>query len=933
MIKEIKYSGITTNPSDYECTDGTLSDNIGLVQEHGTLRCLLEPSTIENGEDNKLCVYIHKTNDNKRIYIYKKIYNNSSWSENEEFDDPEVFRCLSYRIEDSTEYIDILDRSENVFDRKKLNLNIINVTSIGNTLLVLSDQGLYYLVWDNGEYINLGKNLPDLKVSFALSCLREYSEAINLTKDVLNDKEGLTNTVMAQVNKLVAEQAKKGNFIFPFFVRAAYRLYDGSLTMHTSPVLMVPSSGVAPVIWGRINSDEGFSGHISCFPCNLRIFEYNGVALNIGSVTRHWKDIISSVDIFVSSPFYTYNQNGFIDKDEIRNFSDADDVGFSISDYHNGVGYTPSLWDIKSKLESYHLDSIKKQLKLPAKVGVNEDIKNAALFYFVKSVDLTNTNGLDLIDIEEGVLSSLQTRELMSDDYDSHDRLIPEYAYIYNNRLNLSNISKEVFKGHGYKWLFPRVDNVYFPEDAGKEGDGNRRLRRIYFYLEDSGGKEFIFGGSDSDYIYSSSGCVNYYIYHPNPKVKKAVVIYYKWEDEEIFDYCETFEMTPHPFLNGSVHFSNFQAPAKSYVNPITGNSTINENLIERFANKLYTSEVNNPFYFPVQNINSIGKGEVLAIASATKALSEGQFGQFPLYAFTTDGIWALEVSQTGTFSTCQPISQDVLINKKSFVQIDNGIVFATDEGVKLLIGSDSSVITDVIFSERTTNWKPPVNLSFDLEQRDSSFNREFISNCNILYDYANQLLLIYNNTCNGPQPYRFKVTEYGGYFYKNVSYDYDFKFKQSFIYNIKTKTWSKMNNLSILENIPSYPRTYASVFTEEGGMRIVDFSELTDDPLSSTQLLITRPLKLDHPDKLKTITTVIQRGHFQSGHVKQILYGSRDLTHWNPIWSSTDHYLRGFAGTPYKYFRIVVITTLTKDEYLEGCTIECDLRQTNMLH
>ena len=104
-------------------------------------------------------------------------------------------------------------------------------------------------------------------------------------------------------------------------------------------------------------------------------------------------------------------------------------------------------------------------------------------------------------------------------------------------------------------------------------------------------------------------------------------------------------------FLNGAFFFSDFEAMDKYIVNknPLQEGTflrieelTSQDEVIE-LPNKIYTSEVNNPFFFPLSGINTIGTGEIKGICSAVKALSEGQFGQFPLYAFTDEGVWALE--------------------------------------------------------------------------------------------------------------------------------------------------------------------------------------------------------------------------------------------------------------------------------------------------
>ena len=63
---------------------------------------------------------------------------------------------------------------------------------------------------------------------------------------------------------------------------------------------------------------------------------------------------------------------------------------------------------------------------------------------------------------------------------------------------------------------------------------------------------------------------------------------------------------------------------------------------------------------------------------------------------------------------------------------------------------------------------------------------------------------------------------------------------------------------------------------------------------------------------------------------MKVVLYGSRDLRTWFPVASSVDHYLRGFSGTPYKYFRIALVCTLTHKESIWGCTIQYTPRLVN---
>ena len=128
----------------------------------------------------------------------------------------------------------------------------------------------------------------------------------------------------------------------------------------------------------------------------------------------------------------------------------------------------------------------------------------------------------------------------------------------------------------------------------------------------------------------------------------------------------------------------------------------------------------------------------------------------------------------------------------------------------------------------------------------------------------------------------------------------------------------------TIEAGINSYPEALA---VDHNGA-LLNFSAM--EGMATKGLLVSRPIKLEAPDVLKTMDTVIQRGHFQKGHVQSVLYGSRDLFNWHLIWSSKDHYLRGFRGTPYKYFRIALLCDLAPGESIYGASVQFTPRLTN---
>lgn len=105
--------------------------------------------------------------------------------------------------------------------------------------------------------------------------------------------------------------------------------------------------------------------------------------------------------------------------------------------------------------------------------------------------------------------------------------------------------------------------------------------------------------------------------------------------------------------------------------------------------NVLKVSSVDNPFSFPAQCTYTPSQGTVLAIASNTVALSQGQFGQHPLYLFCSDGIWAMSVDASGAtaYLASFPLSREVCVNARSVCGIDGGVVFVGQQGVMLLSG------------------------------------------------------------------------------------------------------------------------------------------------------------------------------------------------------------------------------------------------------
>ena len=923
MIKEIQYKGYSTEPSDYECSDGQLATSLNLVSEENQLKPVFQPTALFELTSGYVVKYIHKTSTFTHYILYNSTQNKLQW-----FDDSVITGAAVKPVPWTTIQTELAIASPSHDLRSFGNVTIYDVNGIGNTLIALTSEGMHYFLWkgDTDGYLYLGTHLPELPISFGLQGEVVRTDTFSISFNGIGEnniwdefsdenKSRITSQVLAKVNKFIADHSTNaGKFIFPFLVRYAYRLYDGSLTMHSAPILMVCSSDLAPqVFW------EHVTGHGEYTDAQLRVvgvkhtLDYAVILSSRITLLNQWRDIVRSVDIFISKPIYTYDQNG-----QCTRFAQSSDINsFCICKHINQAADTTTYplryqYNTFNKLYAFTYNPSTftypaGRLMIPQRSTdqVKADIRSCSQFYLLKSIKLDElSTERTAVAVEEDYLQSLVNREVMTDDYDSHDVLIPQYSFAYNQRLNIANLKKKLYDTYNAGAMFCYSDGyVANFTDASPTIIDYTSSWGVFFYIKQDGRDIIVQGESFS----MSNNARLLFFFYPNVNAYKAV--FFRWN---YFSDAWEVPLEAHGFLNGAFYFGGWDNSTK--VASIPSASSEAGRTIE-VPNKIYTSEVNNPFYFPVLGINTVGTGTILGICSAVKALSQGQFGQFPLYAFTTEGVWALEVSSTGTYSARQPVTRDVCINADSITQIDDAVLFATDRGIMLIQGSQTQCITDSIFSEA------PFDV-LDLpciEQLHTKLGHSadtclpvkpflgFLAGCKMVYDYVHQHIIVFNPTT------------------QTVNGTTSPKYTYAYVYSLKSKMWGMMfSNLSSPLN--AYPDALA--MTQDN--KLVSFSD-TDETVCKG-LYITRPLKLEAADIHKTISALIQRGHFQRGDVGTVLYGSRDLYTWHLIWSSKDQYLRGFRGTPYKYFRIAGVATLTDGKSIFGASVNFEPRHTNQL-
>ena len=930
MTQEIKLSGLANIPDDYQSPDGQLDASLNLINEDGHLRPLFQPKNTFTLHRGCIVMYIHKTASFLHYIVIDTATNKFYWFDGDspngrvaiEFSSLVDYEAGDVVLHPELGYLLFLQHHNagNSFGENETttttasctlinfynsNQTVYNVNSVGNTLLILCEDGIHYFLWKDNSYTHLGTHLPELPISFGLRGSVVNSSEFTVTKDdvaysvrpqnvgdeyIFPDTQSyqianinnMTDAVMAKINKFVADEAtNSGKFIFPFFVRYAYRLYDGSLVMHSSPILMIPSTralqaGITDYIHEERVEVEviyGVKTKISALVCQLDFSCLNSTSR---AAINDWSDIVKSVDIFISAPLYSYDQSG---KLKGWTYLDAASQGYGIVSLAGSYN--------KVFPATYRSEWI---LPRPSTEKMKQSIMGCAQFYFLKSIEIKELPAVGtrtVVNVEESLLSSLLSREVMSDDYESHDILIPNNAYTFNNRLNIFNIKKE--------FAIPTEAGAFVPY---RNSGGTNGYIQLYFYIKQDG-KEYVVESSQPfNYLNSVNSLTDLspfiYLFYHNANALKVVIKKYV---NGTTTFLAELPLKRHDFLNGAFFFDGWNPVADSTETP-----RVSSNLQFSIPNKLYTSEVNNPFFFPVTGINTIGTGTINGIATVTEPLSQGQFGYADIYVFCSDGIWVAQINQQGVISNINPVNKDVCTNPESITQLGSSVLYVTQRGIMQLYGRNVECISDVIANDH------PFNHLSNLPKLDSLNTNlptiapfsEFLSGCRMLYDYIHQRIIVYN---------------------PSGRYDY------AYVFSLRSKLWGMMQT-DLLSSLNSYPECLAM----DQDNNLVSFDNpVTTNPVDG--IAITRPIKFGSPDTLKSVYELIQRGVFDRGNVKTILYGSRDLTNWHLIASSVNQYLRGLRGSPYKYFRIVAITSLDDSQAIDGASVIFELRHIHQLH
>lgn len=893
--KDIRYTGITQAVSDLDCSDGDLSISHNVINHNGAMRPIILPEPEFVLHEGEKLLYIHSTSKYKNYIL---LSNNKL--------------CFFSS--------QLPDMRQDFYNLKIKELYKVN--SIGNTLVILTNQGIVYAIYISGSYEVLGANPPFPSISFRLKGV--FSNAKTFTVDFqkktkyyveINDPIYIFNyrrlvldnpitssTMYANINTQAETIRSNGGFQYDFMIRYAYRLYDGKLHMCSVPIYINAGSGT-PYFMRVKNfhsslSDDGTDNigeYNMIFDMGVEMYcQYSRLFIQINNADElinereKWKDLIKEIVFFVTPPLFYMDQS--------FQPSTASKIGDIWGDIIGGTFKGQATLSLGGNAEG---EDIYSEMKFPSGAYFKEGrniiplmIKpNASgetyVFRHIASIDWKSTmikSGEQILNIESGALTILQNRERMEGEYNAGEVLVPQDSFVYNARLNLVNVFSIPFE-------YPLEACVNYTNGRSEVTESYSFYNyffetytfKIYILIESSNANVMIVETSSLP-LYS----LGKFFFYPAPKAFRIIV---ERTDKNGTKSYSSSKMEEHESLNGAFTDSL----SNDFVDDFDISILENTERGFYYPNKIYTSEVNNPFVFPIEGINTIGVGEIVGVSSVTKALSQGQFGQFPLLVFATDGIWAMEVSDAGLYSAKQPISRDVCLNAKSITQIDGAVIFVSDKGVMVVDGSTVNTLSAELDGS-SFRIQDIIKLSDILvkeelreELEDIVPLKEFMSGCQIAYDYPNGRLMFIN-----PQK------------------------RYAYMYSLYSKTWTTVTS-NFASVITDYPKSY--IQGKNGKLINISTKPNWDDERNVKYIMLSRPLKLDG-DMYKTLNTVINRGMFIQKDMAIVVFASTDGISYFPIGSAKGSRLSRLQGSAFRYFRVLTVGNMSSKESLSATSL-----------
>lgn len=758
----IQFKGIRHSPSDITGQDGDLLECVNLIHENGELK------PIEMPEQNGIKLTSGYTLAAVHNVVGDKIFVSTIVSSG----DTSIQAVRETTGTPPYESVNIGSTAT-----KTLSGEVVKwVETVGNTLIVGTDKSTHYALFKNGDYKWLGDKIPQpiFEFDFDRSAQTEqgfyvseyqpnthtlddaggshtgggvlldgYATVQSSTYGTSNDPNaviGLKVTtdenkrifrdgVRSKVQQALGRARSHNRFVFPFFVRYAVRLFDGSYAMHSAPQLMIPSTLANPLLAMLRYFDPDSDGNpddpnnilnglhttgsgqslqkswvaydsVSLRPLGMKMefvefVDENGDSSGVD--IDDWSDIVKGVDIFLSSQISSYDERAWDDLDDMptsfKTFIYNETPGvYPEQDY--GSCYTQNKkipwFNVYDKNTGHNPDN--GVFKCNDSVLVADDPDPGAPdpkpVYEYLRIDLPTVNTAEMMNrIKETnlfyMVKQYDTNELIDwvgngaryfhveAEDGTLDRL-ETLTTLPDDYVSRSRMVGGASYNYNQRLILGnlQLQSPLWYQDAKVFSSDNYSLR-MHFKIEKS--DKTIYVRYDKA-ISSGDGLgqndFGHYIYYPDVDCKEVVV--------ELTNSGGTLlatkkiEMNAHSGLNGAYALMpSLESLYEHYSSLSNGDLySQSDNRYYSLPNTISMSNAANPFNFKSGNFKDIGRTKVIGIATNTLDVSYEQWGPYPILVFCNDGIVTVTIDKEGDFTGgVDAISADVLLEPQGHSQ------------------------------------------------------------------------------------------------------------------------------------------------------------------------------------------------------------------------------------------------------------------------
>lgn len=777
--------------------------------------------------------------------------------------------------------------------------DIRDVKALGLLLCISTrSEGMVYLRYvgatKDNAYDYIGAAPPQVEIQFGLQreAMAQYASQ-NLIEyndgDVVmqvhesyysSTPEGrakINDLAITPVNKAIRINSEAGLFSMPFLACYAWRMADGTHLLASPLVLMMPSP-YAPQGYFQ-NRQEDIHSYANVHAYKLMTRMSIGGADGQGSL-KLWEGLVDGIDLFVSPQFYTLNTSEpvlsltqpYTSKSLSEQYIESPlSTGspYYIGTYKEKDGdfcdhhiSTDKLKELDSERVSNHADQ---PWYYQPNRNLEKEICECSEFYRIAHISYeelqeaaasTSTPEFKDVTLDDPDLTNLRSRPSLKS-HDSTQTLSPTRMFPYNGRMLMCDCEIRPEASMPIGCCAPANGGTGTPDiilTATNSGVTTRAVTKA--------------GAFGVDFTALR------WLYMPGNGAKRVTI----GEKE--------YPLRPHPILPGAYWFGGFGSKPKPTTTP--QQSEVKTQPYYLKPNNVFVSAPYAPWQISDYGAVAVGNGTVLGLGVATQAISQGQFGQYPVYAFTTDGVWALSVGSTGEITACHPVTRDVCINPDSIRSIDSAVVFATSRGLMMLRGAGTTNLSEAVY---------------DINRRGAgsrSLTLDILRQACVLYDYSRGRIILSADTED-----------------------------KSWMLSLNSGGWSTCDTV-YRNSVESYPDAMA--VTTDG--YLVNASESNRWTTDVAVELVTRPLAFGS-DSYKAVRGFALRGAIEGGpaSIDTQLRASNNLRAWGTVARIKGGGIRGIRGSGYRYFSISVTTRMKAADWLRGISAEWLPKYNDKLH